>query len=211
MTLYYSLCFILLVSEMVFFLVLVMPLPFVARRKLLSFLSDSPVVGKLAYGLKIMFIFVAVLFVDALQRMFRVTAEADMAKSNGNTGQNVSAESNLAAKKFYSQRNMYLTGFTLFLSLVLTRVYYIILDLVHTQEEYAKLKKSTVAQSKTDLANGDSSAQIAELKTKLAAAEAKSRDFDVLKSQADGQFREYNRLADEHNKTNGFVSNKKAD
>jgi B-cell receptor-associated protein 31 len=39
-----------------------------------------------------------------------------------------------------SQRNTYLTGFTLFLSLVLTRTFYLILDLIHTQEEYAKLK-----------------------------------------------------------------------
>ncbi len=39
-----------------------------------------------------------------------------------------------------AQRNTYLTGFCLFLSLVLTRTFYILLDLVHTQEEYAKLK-----------------------------------------------------------------------
>jgi B-cell receptor-associated protein 31 len=37
---------------------------------------------------------------------------------------------------------MYLTGFTLFLSLILTRTFYIMLDLIHTQEEYAKLKKA---------------------------------------------------------------------
>jgi B-cell receptor-associated protein 31 len=36
---------------------------------------------------------------------------------------------------------MYLTGFTLFLSLILTRTYYILLDLIHTQEQYAALKK----------------------------------------------------------------------
>ena len=41
-----------------------------------------------------------------------------------------------------AQRNTYLTGFCLFLSLVLTRTFYIILDLIHTQEEYAKLKNS---------------------------------------------------------------------
>jgi hypothetical protein len=46
-----------------------------------------------------------------------------------------------------SQRNTYLTGFTLFLSLVLTRVFYIILDLIHTQEEYAKLKKNVRSHS----------------------------------------------------------------
>jgi uncharacterized membrane protein len=42
---------------------------------------------------------------------------------------------------YSAQRNTYLTGFCLFLSVVLTRTFYIILDLIHTQEEYAKLKK----------------------------------------------------------------------
>ena len=40
-----------------------------------------------------------------------------------------------------AQRNTYLTGFALFLSLVLTRTFYILLELVHAQDEYAKLKK----------------------------------------------------------------------
>lgn len=39
-----------------------------------------------------------------------------------------------------AQRNVYLTGFCLFLSLVLTRTFYIIQDLIHVQDEYAKLK-----------------------------------------------------------------------
>ena len=47
------------------------------------------------------------------------------------------------ANRWYSaQRNVYLTGFCLFLSLVLTRTFYILLDLIHTQEEYAKLKNA---------------------------------------------------------------------
>jgi hypothetical protein len=41
-----------------------------------------------------------------------------------------------------AQRNVYLTGFCLFLSLVLTRTFYIIQDLIHVQDEYAKLKKA---------------------------------------------------------------------
>src|SRR6266702_1181060 len=41
-----------------------------------------------------------------------------------------------------AQRNVYLTGFCLFLSLVLTRTFYIIQDLIDTQDEYAKLKKA---------------------------------------------------------------------
>jgi len=208
MTLYYSLCFVLLTSEMVFFLLLVMPLPFAARRRFFTFLSESPIVGKVAYALKIMFIFVAVLFVDAVQRMFRTTAEADLAKQNSGVA-DVRSETNFAAKKFYAQRNMYLTGFTLFLSLILTRTYYILLDLIHTQEEYAKLKKATQSNSKATLQNGDQTAQIEELKTKLAVAETKARDFDVLKLQAGNQATEYNRLADDYNTATGAKSNKK--
>ena len=41
-----------------------------------------------------------------------------------------------------AQRNVYLTGFCLFLSLVLTRTFYIIQDLIHTKDEYAQLKKA---------------------------------------------------------------------
>jgi len=208
MTLYYSLCFVLLTSEMVFFLLLVTPLPFAARRRFFTFLSESPIVGKIAYALKIMFIFVAILFVDAVQRMFRTTAEADMAKGQ-NGASDVRSETNFAAKKFYAQRNMYLTGFTLFLSLILTRTYYIILDLIHTQEEYAKLKKATQTNSKASLQAGDQTKQIEELKTQLAAAEAKSRDYDTLKSQAASQAKEYDRLADEYNAAaNGKVDKK---
>ncbi len=43
--------------------------------------------------------------------------------------------------RFSAPRDVYLTGFCLFLSLVLTRSFYIILELIHTQEEYAKLKQ----------------------------------------------------------------------
>lgn len=76
-----------------------------------------------------------------------------------------------------AQRNVYLTGFTLFLSLVLTRTFYIILDLIHTQEQYAKLKQETAGKSKAAGASADDKKAIEELKKKLAASEAKERDF----------------------------------
>jgi hypothetical protein len=87
-----------------------------------------------------------------------------------------------------------LTGFTLFLSLVLTRTFYIILDLIHAQEEYAKLKNDTAAQSRDKLANGDQSKQIQDLKSKLAQQQA-----------------EYDKLATQYNKATGATSNKRKD
>ncbi|KAL0952708.1 hypothetical protein HGRIS_006944 [Hohenbuehelia grisea] len=177
MTIYYSLTFLLLAAEMGTFCVLVAPLPYAVRKRVFTFLSESTIVAKIAYALKISFIFVAILFADALQRMFRVTAESESAKTNAAGGvHDVRTETNLAARKFYSQRNVYLTGFCLFLSLVLTRTFYIILDLIHTQEQYAKLKKQSESSSK---ANG-SVEDVATLKKQIAALEAKDRDFGKL-------------------------------
>ncbi|KAI0772407.1 endoplasmic reticulum protein [Trametes elegans] len=195
----------LLASEMVTFCVLVAPLPHIIRKKLFHFLSESPIVAKLAYGIKIAFIFIAILFVDAVQRMWRVTAEADLAKSSGTGASDVRAETNMAARKFYAQRNTYLTGFCLFLSLVLTRTFYILLDLIHTQEEYAKLKNETKSPQ------GDQAKQIADLKTKLAAAEEKVKDYDIVKKQASQNAQEYDRLATEYNMKTGSVSDKRKD
>lgn len=45
--------FLLLVSEMAIFLALIVPLPFTWRRKLFTFISESPIIAKLQYGMKV--------------------------------------------------------------------------------------------------------------------------------------------------------------
>ncbi|KAG8870075.1 Scaffold-type E3 ligase [Tulasnella sp. 331] len=159
--------------------VILMPMPFAVRKKVFTFLSTSPIVAKLAYGLKIAFIFIAVLFVDALQRVLRVTAEADLAKQSG-MGHNVQTESSNAAKKFYAQRNLYLTTFTLFLSLLHTRIYYFLLDHVHSLDEYAKLKIELTEQKKNSTNAFDKDSVVADLRKQL---ELKDRDLQALQSQ----------------------------
>ncbi|KAF9221829.1 B-cell receptor-associated 31-like protein [Gyrodon lividus] len=210
MTIYYSLTFMLLAAEMVTFCFLVFPLPHTVRKKLFRFLSESPIVAKVAYGLKISFIFVGVLFADALQRVFRVTAEYEMSKAEHGV-HDARSESSIAARKFYAQRNMYFTGFCLFLSLVLTRTFSIILDLIQTQEEYAKLKKATASNSKNAIASADQAKLVEELKKKLNESEAKNRDFETLQKQAAQNVEEYDRLATRYNEATGQVSDKKSD
>ncbi|KAF8895800.1 B-cell receptor-associated 31-like protein [Mucidula mucida] len=192
MTIYYSLTFLLLAAEMVTFCVLVAPLPHTVKKTLFNFLSTSTIIAKIAYGLKISFIFVAILFFDALQRMFRVTAEAEMAKSGQQGVSDVRTETNLAARKFYSQRNTYLTGFTLFLSLVLTRTFSIILTLIQAEEELIAKKGSASASKELESAQKE-----------LAASK---RDLEALRSQAKSQAEEYDRLADRYNKATGEVA-----
>ncbi len=105
------------------------------------------------------------------------------------------------ARKFYSQRNMYLCGFTLFLSLILNRTYTMILDVLRLEEKVKKYEGDPKAAGKQSekLANAGSIAEIAKLKKELA---AKDRDIETLKKQAEGLSREYNELADKYNATN---------
>jgi len=202
MTIYYTLTFMLLASEMAVFCTFVAPLPFKVRRRLFRFLSESPIIAKISYGLKISFISVAILFLDALQRMVRITTEVEAAKHSGQGMQDVRTETSFAARKFYAQRNVYLTGFCLFLSLVLTRTFHIIQDLIHVQDEYAKLKKAAADTSRTNVVAGDQAKEIERLK----------KDLDALKAQAKSQAAEYDRLADQYNNETGKpVSDKRKD
>ncbi|CCA66486.1 related to yeast endoplasmic reticulum 25 kDa transmembrane protein [Serendipita indica DSM 11827] len=184
MAIYYSLTFFLLAAEMVGFVFVLLPMPLAARKRLFKFLTESYIVGKIAYALKISFIFVAILFVDAVQRMIRITAEAEAAKT-ANAGVNhASAEVNIAARKFYAQRNTYLTGFCLFLSLCMTRTIQILVHLIRTEEELGTLKTKTASGSSKEIA------VIEELKSKL-----RQRDQDI-----DRLTGEYQKLAGSSNK-----------
>lgn len=111
-----------------------MPLPFSARRQLFRFLATSEVVGRINYCIRITFIFVAVLFIDAFQRMLKVSQESHTAEYRQGFP-DMRSETNYHAKKFYAQRNVYLTGFTLFLSMILARTHSLVLDLINAQEE----------------------------------------------------------------------------
>jgi len=101
------------------------------------------------------------------------------------------------ARKFYSQRNMYLCGFTLFLSLILNRTYGMILDVLRLEEENRRMKgdpKVNQGKSAGGLDNAGDAGEIGRLKRELA---AKDRDIETLKKQSQGLSDEYNRLGDQ--------------
>ena len=66
--------------EMVVFVSLIIPLPFTMKRKLFTFISENPLIAKLQYGLKITFIFILILFIDSVNRVYRVQVELSQAK-----------------------------------------------------------------------------------------------------------------------------------
>ncbi|KAF2139958.1 uncharacterized protein K452DRAFT_274550 [Aplosporella prunicola CBS 121167] len=198
MTLYYSLVFMLLVAEMVIFMSLIVPLPFTWRRKLFTFISESQLIAKLQYGMKITFIFILILFIDSVNRVYRVQIELAAASKDTTRGGTAvlggSERMEVQARKFYSQRNMYLCGFTLFLSLILNRTYVMILDVLRLEEEVKSLKGDSTAKGKSGLGQAGDAGEIGRLRKEL---EAKDRDIENLKKQAEGLSREYNRMGDE--------------
>ncbi|ORY14194.1 endoplasmic reticulum protein-like protein [Clohesyomyces aquaticus] len=199
--------FILLVTEMVFFCGLIVPLPFTWRRKLFTFISESPIIAKLQYGMKITFIFILILFVDSVNRVYRVQVELSaFAKSEGGRGAALggSERMEVQARKFYSQRNMYLCGFTLFLSLILNRTYVMILDVLRLEEEVKTLKGDPKASKGSSLQNAGNAGEIGSLKEQLA---AKDRDMANLKKQVENMQKEYNRMGDQVSGSTGSTRN----
>ncbi|KAJ4990983.1 hypothetical protein SVAN01_03554 [Stagonosporopsis vannaccii] len=197
MTLYYSLVFLLLVTEMLIFCALIVPLPFTWRRKLFTFISESPIVAKLQYGMKITFIFILILFVDSVNRVYRVQVELSSFGGNPQQGGQASLggieRMEVQARKFYSQRNMYLCGFTLFLSLILNRTYVMILDVLRLEEEL-KTYKGEGGKKGSSLKDIGGAGEVGKLKNELA---AKDRDMENLKKQVEQMQKEYNRMGDQ--------------
>jgi B-cell receptor-associated protein 31 len=103
------------------------------------------------------------------------------------------------ARKFYSQRNMYLCGFTLFLSLILNRTYIMILEVLRLEEklkQYEGTDKNTKESAK--LAAAGDAGEISRLKKEL---KKKDQDIDTLKKQAEGLHREYHDLTEKYGAT----------
>lgn len=111
------------------------------------------------------------------------------------------------ARKFYSQRNMYLCGFTLFLSLILNRTYIMILEVLRLEEkvkQYEGTDKDTKQSAK--LAAAGEPGEIARLKKALA---QKDEDLETLKKQAAGLHKEYDALSDKYAATQKDDATKK--
>jgi B-cell receptor-associated protein 31 len=104
------------------------------------------------------------------------------------------------ARKFYSQRNMYLCGFTLFLSLILNRTYIMILEVLRLEDRVKLLEgdKNAGGKDSTRISEAGSVGEIGRLRKEL---ETKDRDIETLKKQADGLQREYHKLGDQASKS----------
>jgi len=212
MTLYYTLVFVLLVLEMALFMALILPMPFALKRKIFTFISENPLVAKVQYWMKITFIFILILFIDSVNRVYRVQIElmaaSESAKQGSGAGVMGHERLEVQARKFYSQRNMYLCGFTLFLSLILNRTYVMIIEVMRLEDKlrtYEGTKQNTKESEK--LAAAGNAGEISTLKEKL---RHKDRDLETLKKQSAGLHKQYDELAEKYGQTQVNGESRKA-
>ncbi|CCE83263.1 Piso0_003835 [Millerozyma farinosa CBS 7064] len=180
MALYYNLVFGLLVIEVGFFTVLSLPFPRQVRRKVLSTASAPFRNEQFQIAIKCILGFVLVLFIDSVNRLVAVTRELQSKPSESKVTGIINDRAEVQARRFYAQRNMYLCGFTLFLTLILMRTYSLVGELI--------LTKDKLDNAKANKEYNDDSEEVKRLKEEL---EAKNENIEILKEQASSLSKDY--------------------
>lgn len=109
-------------------------------------------------------------------------------------------------RKFYSQRNMYLCGFTLFLSLILNRTFTLILDVMRLEDRLRAYEGTGGSQKESEkLGAAGKPGEITKLKKDL---EKKEQDLQNLKKQSEQLHKSYDELSDKYAATQGSENNK---
>lgn len=189
MAIYYNLVFSLLVTEMGFFTILSLPFPRSIRRRVLTTVSKPFQNEQFQIGLKFVFGFVLILFVDSVNRVMSITQELQAIGNSPKNPQAIAAglysdRSEVQARRFYAQRNMYLCGFTLFLTLIITRTYSLVAELTQTKDKLDNLNST----------NTTDSLEVADLKLQL---KQKEEDLEILKNQAEALSKDYESVSSE--------------
>lgn len=210
MSLHWTLIAGFLYLEVVLVLLLVLPI-FSPRRwnRILNSTFVKALQGQARYYFALVFVVLLVFLLDAVREMRKY--------SNAEAHEHSHLDSEMQAnmRLFRAQRNFYICGFTLFLSLVIRRLLILVSQKAQLiAESEAALKQAqgarAAARSFFSQKNGESEGaeatdekvkaleeKVAELEQELASAIS---DRDAVKSQAASVTKEYDRLLEEHRK-----------
>lgn len=138
----YTIVFGFLLLEMLLFAVISLPLPPKIRRPLLEAINKPFHSPQFQIFFKCVLGFIFILFVDALNRMNRITSElhgidAGTPGPGGVPPQAIGSRTEIQSRRFYDQRNVYLCGLTLFLAIVVNRTYALVFELLEVKEKIA--------------------------------------------------------------------------
>lgn len=154
------------------------------------------------------FIIVAILvlfFLDAIREMSKYSDDQKGAGDHSH-GTHLDAQMQLQMRLFRAQRNFYISGFALFLCLVIRRIVTLISsNAVLEAEKEAAMKQATSASRAAETLMSESSGQRdSELEKKLEAKDQELNkalaDVESMKSQSTNLTKEYDRLLEEKDK-----------
>ncbi|KAI9475621.1 MAG: B-cell receptor-associated protein 31-like-domain-containing protein [Benjaminiella poitrasii] len=143
MALYYGIVFAILASEIFLFFLFLLPIPTRWQKPIFRWIAVSPLMAHFQYAMRIIFAAIFVLFLDAantLRAFYEVVNEEQNGVPTGNS--DFRAQVGQAAKKFYAQRNLYLTGFTILLLLILNKIKGMAQDYIRLEDQFIELEAS---------------------------------------------------------------------
>lgn len=141
MSLYYTLVFGVLVVEVVVFSILALPIPTKFRKPLTLVLLRPFRNEVVQITIKVVLGFILLLFVDTINKVYNIDRELIGASSAAARGGGVASSQDrieLLSRKFFAQRNMYLTGMTLFLTFTVVRTFGLVQELLQQKDRYRK-------------------------------------------------------------------------
>lgn len=185
MSVYFTLLFCLLIFEMSFIFILVLPLPFRIRKSVVAVYDRAIVNTQSKTAIGILIFLVTLLFVESQKRANTNVLLPHHPAAESNPNGITSTES--LATRAYNQRNMYISGFILYFSICIPTIMSIVRKLVKYEiqiraknekvgsdcEEYNDLKKLLKEKE----------ASLMALKTQMSNLE-KSFDAKVEQTQA---------------------------
>lgn len=195
--------------------VLLLLLPFISPKRWNSFFKSKFLKGlenQLIYYFYVLVAILVLFFLDAIREMNKYSAEQHEKTEHGS---HLDAQMQMHMRLFRAQRNFYISGFALFLCLVIRRMVSLLSqNSILEAEREAAMKQAASASraAETLLASGDNSGdndknndtEVKKLKEELKdtrdeLSKAK-KDVESMKSQAKNISEEYDRLMEEKDK-----------
>lgn len=200
MSIMYTLIFTFMAIEAAVLLFFLLPLPLSMRTNALDLLSTNAFIQKIVYGAKIGFLLVGIAFLDALRVVQRESThsheeDVDLMSKKGGVHMHGSCEH--VKNLFRAQRNLYLTGFTLFLGLVLYRFFGTLLDLHKNEKKaVAVTKQAEGAKKEYDRLLDEVAKKDAKIKEMLDKEEELVKENKTAKAEFEAMKRQSKGLTD---------------
>lgn len=149
-----------LILEIALFVILALPLPSKYRKPLTVILATPFLSKQVQVVIKCLLAFILLLFIDTISHMHSISRELIDSK-------NLTVPTNrveIYSRKFYCQRNMYLTGITLFLTFTVKRTFNLVWELLNLKDKYATCDGDKLTKNNLEKLIEEKDAEIKTLK-----------------------------------------------